>query len=322
MTTAAPAPTPTTSRRRLRTWLALGVGAAVLTVAVVFGLRLHGAFSLLNSGERVDLDGRLAFVHCRGSGSPTIVLEHGLGSSGVEWRAVQDELAGANRVCWRSRAGMGFSDPIPQGQTQTAGQAANDLSRVLAAADVPGPYLLVGHSFGGHVVRLFADQRPDEVVGVVLVDSTHEDQVDLLRQHLSPGAWAEVSGLFGTDNPERMDFAASAGEVAQAGDLADLPLVVLEATVQQSDAEGAGISPATAAEIDRVMAERWPDLQSDLARLSTTSRHAAVEGSGHFIQNDDPQAVVDAVHWTLRPEHWALQPEHWILQPEHWVVDR
>ncbi len=86
----------------------------MLLVAAVIGLRVYNAFALLASGEKVDLGGgREMFVACEGSGSPTILLEHGLGSSGAEWQEVQDRLAETNRVCWRSRAGQGFSDPHP-----------------------------------------------------------------------------------------------------------------------------------------------------------------------------------------------------------------
>lgn len=88
--------------------------------------------------------------------------------------------------------------------------------------------------------------------------------------------------------------------MAGAGDLGDLSLALLDAGQQESDAQEAEISLAPAAEIDRTMAELWPRLQSDLARLSTTSRHTEVERSAHFIQNDDPTAVVDAVHRVLR----------------------
>ncbi len=287
-------------RWRWRNLLAVGSGVFVLLVAAVIGLRVYNAFALLASGEKVDLGGgREMFVACEGSGSPTILLEHGLGSSGAEWQEVQDRLAETNRVCWRSRAGQGFSDPHPgegsrDERTRTAADSADELALLLATADIRGPYVMVGHSFGGYVVRLFTDRQPD-VVGMVLVDSMHEDQIRLLRQTLRPEAWDEVGGLLGTANPEGLDVTASADQVAATGDLGNLPLVVLEAGQQASNAADAGISETTATEIDAAMAEQWPRFQADLARLSSDASHRRVDASGHFIQIDDPGAVVDAV---------------------------
>ena len=283
---------------RARFWGFVTAGGVVLVLLGVMGPKVYGAFSLLNRGDEIDFGGREMFVLCQGSGSPTILLEHGLGSSGTEWQAVQDELAETNLVCARSRAGMGFSDAISDGSTQTAQHAVDDLEMLLVAADIPGPYVLVGHSFGGYVVRLYADQHPEDVVGMVLVDSTHEDQVQLLQRRLSAASWSEVAGLFEADNPEHMDFEASTHQVARTTPLGDLPLVVLEADHQQTDAGAAEISAVAAAEIDSVMRQLWPELQVDLAALSTVGRHVRVKASGHFIQIDNPGAVVDAIRST------------------------
>ncbi len=284
---------------RLRRWRLPIVAALVLLVGAgaVLGPRVYEAFSLLNSGEEVDVGGRTVFIRCSGSGEPTVILEHGLGSNGHEWIDVQERLDDTHRVCFVSRAGMGFSDPAPQ-TIRTAQDAVDDLSAVLEMEAIDGPLVLVGHSFGGFVVRLFAAQHPETVAGMVLVDSAHEEQAAILQRELSPTAWGEVAGLYESAvNPERMDFVASAAQVAPHRSLGGVPLVVLEAGDQAL--EGGGISPASASEIEAVMAEHWPIMQADLSSLSTDGRHEVVADSGHFIQREQPDAVAAAISSVL-----------------------
>ncbi|MDH3399188.1 MAG: alpha/beta hydrolase, partial [Acidimicrobiia bacterium] len=268
-------------------------------VVGTLGFRVYGALSLLAGGERVDIGGRHIFIACSGFGSPTVILEHGLGANGFDWKKVQDTIDDTTRVCYTSRAGMGFSDPAPGDGVRIMQDAVDDLSAVLAAAEVPGPYVLVGHSAGGFVVRLFADQHPGEVVGMVLVDSTHEDQTARLRAEVSPKTWSEVSGFFGSDNSENMDLEASSAQAAAAGDLGDMPLVVLEAGQEEPEAPPPGISQAAADEVNAVLRSLGPELQLDLAELSTNGTHILVRGSGHFIQLDRPDAVIDAINSIL-----------------------
>ncbi|MCP4964539.1 MAG: hypothetical protein GY926_04830 [bacterium] len=150
-----------------------------------------------------------------------------------------------------------------------------------------------------NVVRLYADQHPDDIIGLVLVDSVHEQQAQRLRERLSPDSWAEIARLYGSNNPEQMDFEASAAQAAKAGNLGSVPLAVLQADHQQTNPAEAGISEETATETDEIMQELWPQLQRDLANLSTISSHTVVTDSGHFIQTDNPTAVVDAVRSVL-----------------------
>jgi len=284
-------------RKKRKMWIAIAIGSALLLGAL--GLRVYGALSLLASGERVDIGGRHIFIACSGSGSPTVILEHGLGASGFDWKTVQDTIDDTTRVCYGSRAGMGFSDPAPGDGVRTMQDAVDDLSAVLAAAEVPGPYVLVGHSAGGFVVRLFADQHPDDVVGMVLVDSTHEDQTARVRAEVSPKTWSEVAGFFGSDNSENIDLEASSAQVAATDDLGSLPLVVLEAGQEETETPPPGISQAAADEVDAVMRSLANELQLDLADLSTNGTHVLVEESGHFIQIDRHDAVIDAINSVL-----------------------
>ncbi len=121
-------------------------------------------------GELFDVDGRQLHLWCTGNGSPTILLEAGGASSSVQWWPVQEQLAEFSRVCSYDRAGFGWSEPSPSELSFEAG--ARDLKALLSAAEVSGPYILVGHSKGGLHVRTYARLYPDDVAGVLVVLQT------------------------------------------------------------------------------------------------------------------------------------------------------
>jgi pimeloyl-ACP methyl ester carboxylesterase len=135
-------------------------------------------------GRSVDIGGRTLNLYCSGEGSPTVILD---GAIGYGWAPIQREIAKITHVCWYDRAGHGWSDPGPSPRTSAA--MALDLHELLRAAAVPPPYVLVGASFGGFPVRVFAGKYSNEVAGVVLVDSSHEDQ------HEPPSMQAPVNRL-------------------------------------------------------------------------------------------------------------------------------
>ena len=120
-------------------------------------------------------NGRRLNLYCRGEGSPTVVFDSGLGDSTVAWALVQPAIAKKTRACSYDRAGLAFSDAAKR--PNDAKNDAEDLHALLQAAHVTPPYVLVGHSAAGMAVRIFADRYRDEVVGMVIVDGTHEDQI-------------------------------------------------------------------------------------------------------------------------------------------------
>jgi len=124
-------------------------------------------------GKLVDLDGFRLHLHCTGTGSPAIVLDAALGASSLSWSLVQPELAKLSRVCSYDRAGFGWSDAGPM--PRTAGRIADELRTLLDRGGVPPPFLLVGHSFGGLVVQIFAQRFRSETAGMVLVDPAHAE---------------------------------------------------------------------------------------------------------------------------------------------------
>jgi pimeloyl-ACP methyl ester carboxylesterase len=124
-------------------------------------------------GKLVHLDGFRLHLHCSGAGSPSIVLDAALGASSLSWSLVQPELAKLSRVCSYDRAGFGWSDAGPM--PRTAGRIADELRALLDRGGVPPPFLLVGHSFGGLVVQIFAQRFRSETAGMVLVDPAHAE---------------------------------------------------------------------------------------------------------------------------------------------------
>ncbi|UCH60998.1 MAG: alpha/beta hydrolase, partial [Anaerolineales bacterium] len=136
-------------------------------------------------GQLVDVGGYKLHINCMGQGSPTVILEAGWGDYSATWTYVQPEVAKTTRVCSYDRAGYGWSEP--NSHPRTANAEVEELHTLLVNAKVQGPYVLVGHSLGGMLMRVYAHNYPDEVVGMVLLDSVHEEQYTRL-----PGAMKSI----------------------------------------------------------------------------------------------------------------------------------
>ena len=274
----------------------------VLLCAAAFAARApgqdaRGASGGTPSSDRlVDVGGgrRLRLV-CSGAGAagaPTVLLESGAGNDSAAWNRVQPGVAKFARVCSYDRAGLGGSDPVPAPRTVVA--VAEDLHALLSNAKVAGPYILVGHSLGGILVRLYASFHPAEVVGVVLVDSAHEDEPDrglalipretfkeMLKQ-MGPGDLTPRSG-------EQID-GCSIRAVMNALDWhSRVPLVVL--TQGRPYGPDMVAVPSIAPQAYRLHLE----LQRDLARRSPKGRQVIARKSGHGIHQEQPELVVEAV---------------------------
>src|SRR5215207_8057097 len=238
------------------------------------------------TGKRVDIGGRALFISCAGSGSPTVVLEAGSGNSAETWVGVQPEVARFTRVCSYDRAGLGQSDPAPSG-VRTVQDSVDDLHALLAAADISGPIVLAGHSFGGLITRLYASQYPDDVAGVVLVDGMPPDllasALALLPAEERRETFTIMRGLHPQD-PEHLDIIAS-GIWVMAHPPAPVPTVVL----------AAGLHGAPGASPDPAFEDLWAELQREQARVLDARFVPVLEGD-HFIQQDRPEVVIEAIH--------------------------
>jgi pimeloyl-ACP methyl ester carboxylesterase len=179
---------------RVKRWIGrglLGLLVLVITAAVVgacyqaFGNRAD-ARRFPQQGKSVSLgpafDNLTLSIDCRGQGSPTVILDSGLGVPAIGWNPVQTEVAKFARVCSYDRAGYGWSDA--SSAPRTSMQIVKELHALLEAAGEKGPYILVGHSFGGYNVRVYNGQYPNDVAGMVLVDASHEDQNDRMSPAL------------------------------------------------------------------------------------------------------------------------------------------
>ena len=236
----------------------------------------------------VDIGDRSLLLRCRGSGGPTVVLEAGLADDLSTWDAVQESVSARTRVCAYNRANIGVSDAAPK--PRTTADMVDDLEHLLAAADEPPPYVLVGFSFGGLVVQQFAATHPDDVAGVVLVESNHPDEQRQFESHLTRRQIqedrAEVAG-----NPEGADVFSSFDEVRSAGPLPDVPLVVVTAGVPE------GWPPGWNPRVFNRLRSRQ---QADLANLVPGGRQMFARQSGHRVPDEQPEVVVRAITtcWT------------------------
>ena len=187
MNTMRPAPDPIAAsrpRRRKNTFLGWvrRIVLAVLGLVVALVAAGVGYEAIMSAGDTeryppagrlVDVGGHRLHLHCAGDGSPTVIMEGGSGGNILHWMTVQPLIGMSTRVCAYDRAGMGWSEPGPLPRTPQ--RIVAELHTLLVAAGVPGPYVLVGHSLGGKYVRLYANEYPQDVAGMVLIDSRHED---------------------------------------------------------------------------------------------------------------------------------------------------
>jgi pimeloyl-ACP methyl ester carboxylesterase len=231
-----------------------------------------------------------------------VILESGLNDTAAVWSAVQGAVARTTRVCSYDRANVlgganDLSDPgASTPRLRSAAELVTDLHALLGAAAVPGPYVLVGHSVGGLLVRLYAATYPEEVVGMVLVDATHEDNWARLEEEIGPELWPTAVALFtqavtgGVLEP--LDLEVTAAQVRDAREerpLQPMPLVVLTHT-QPPDA--ATLLPGLSVEASERL---WREHQADLTMLLPDSQQILAEQSGHYIQHDRPDLVIDAI---------------------------
>jgi pimeloyl-ACP methyl ester carboxylesterase len=297
--------------------------------------------------QLVDMDhGRRMNIYCRGSGSPAVILDAGLGGDTTAWATVHPLIAAKTKACAFDRAGLGFSDRASR--PNTVRNNAEDLHALLKAAKVPPPYVLVGHSSAGMNIRVFADRYPDEVVGMVAVDVSHEDQstrlwpigvagqkeqwdaglqdsetcVEHAKKGLVKGSpeYKKCIADIGVRDPrfsdaindaqermaltahwqaavaseQRAVYYASADETrATRKSFGSIPIIVLtHAPYPKAKDE--------TQEERNVRTLLWETMHNEIAAMSTRGINIIVPNTGHYIQFDKPQVVVDAVNQALQ----------------------
>jgi pimeloyl-ACP methyl ester carboxylesterase len=266
-------------------------------------------------GRQIDIGGRRMHLWCVGRGEPTVVIDAGLGASAAEWQPVMERVGGHARICAYDRAGYGWSDPGPA--PRTSSQHANDLYLLLLNAGESGPFVLVGHSYGGYNAQLFARRYPFLVAGLVLVDASHPEQIERFLAppygiRVAPSNRLGVVRFGETPRPhpalpararelaayqyrhwrprraissEMLGFADSARELRAERPLPPVPLVVLT--------RGRRVWPAGAH--GDALESLWLSLQAELAAQSPVAAHLLARDSGHQIHLDQPELVAFAV---------------------------
>jgi pimeloyl-ACP methyl ester carboxylesterase len=266
-------------------------------------------------GRMVSVGSHRLHLYCIGRGSPTVVLEPGMGMDWVSWRQVSLPLAAKNEVCMYDRGGYGWSDagPLPR----TAVELATELHSLLSNASVPGPYLLVAHSFGGYIARIYASRFGETLSGVVMVDALQEENghvpVDRrgLRTLIPPLGSERLKRLYQgeealppdlKDAPkayrDRFLFASSLRQLKyERNEFDSLPLTEVEL-------QGAAFPSSLPLTV--ITAGRNPlhwERQARLAGMSESGKHVRAEESGHAVQLSQPDVIVEAVEEMIRKDN-------------------
>ncbi len=296
----------------------------VLTVALVLLFVLTQSVSAEDNitnpyarpGMLVNIGTHYMHIYCLGEGVPAVILDTGLGGSSLEWINIQKTLANHTRICIYDRSGYGWSYPGPGPRTSSL--IADELFLLLNEAGVDGPYVLVGHSFGGYNMQIFASRYQYKTAGLVLVDSSHAEQIErfaappinvklipsvkgkfLIARYKHPKVHFELPdelkkvviamqgriSMQRTVSDELQHFHQSAVEVKSAGVLPNVPLIVLTRgqRVWPNDQQG------------DLMEQLWFQLQSELALRGSYYAHYVAKRSGHNIHLDQPHLVIDAI---------------------------
>jgi pimeloyl-ACP methyl ester carboxylesterase len=281
-------------------------------------------------GDFVEVNGHKMHFYCTGASdanAPTVILEAGLNDSWLSWYKVQPAVANFARVCSYDRAGVGWSDAQPA--EPDSQNIALTLHTLLSSAGMKPPYILVGHSSAGLFVRVYQKMHPGDVAGMVLVDSSHPDEMNRLPSQIANGrdqrrrkfqllklampfgvprftkrcgdGPAEICDLLRTAQcrnqwmetqlAEFDAFDKSADEARQSRMLGTIPLVVISHDPQIGGRPGA-LAPDVAAQAEIA----WDQMQEELSHLSTNGKHVVAQGSAHYIQFDRPDLVIDAIH--------------------------
>ena len=250
-------------------------------------------------GTMIDVGGYSLYLNCTGLGSPTVILESGLSGDFTSWNTTQPEIAKFTRVCSYDRAGLSYSNPGPT--PRDAKLTTSDLHTLLTKANIAPPYILVGHSFGGLLIRRYYFEYPNDVVGMIFIESLHEDWWDNALTILPTDTTNDTVRLGnfrsylteGWQNPESnyegMDISAVVEQIHEMGNFGNLPVTVL--TAETFDVLNSGLPP----DLESDLANLFREEQGRIAALSTVGMQTIISNSGHDMPHDNPHAVIQAI---------------------------
>lgn len=279
------------------------------------------------TGKLIDVGGYNLHINTSGEGGPTVVLDAGGGCFSLDWSLVFPEVAKFTRVCSYDRAGYGWSEESPL--ERTSENIVEELHTLLQKANIPKPYILVGHSFGGANMRLYASRYPEEIFGLILVDATHEEAFEkmpklsfnynialflsyfggmrFIQKHIpiiektlavfSPNiqqiyrAFTCTSKYFRTVSKETTCGDKSMEQLKHSRFPEEKHLIVISAGNFILNNEEFGISREEQSEANTI----WKALQEDLVTKSPTGRHLIAEHSDHMIPRKQPEIIIEAI---------------------------
>ncbi len=256
--------------------------------------------------ELVDVGTHRLYIHCVGTGKPTIVIDPGVGETYESWESMIESLSHETRVCAYDRTGYGQSEPGPM--PRDSQRAADELQLLLANSGETGPFLLVGHSLGALNMQLYAHSYPEEVTGLILLDPPPlawmmgevfpelrelfieemialREAADAASASSDPDVGANTAYLNAVASEFEEFFGRSAERVAEIHSFGELPLDVVGATEPDP---GFG-------EFAQAYRQFWNEESQRLAGKSESGKFILAEGSSHHIHLDAPQVVIDAI---------------------------
>lgn len=283
-------------------------------------------------GKMIDIGGYRLHMHVEGVGTPTVILDAGAGGIGLSWELIRPTIAKITRVVTYDRAGLGWSDPSPY--LRDAATMALELHAMLTNADIKAPYILVGHSLGGVIARQFAAKYPNEVAGLVMVDSAHEQQMKHFPQAMVKMV-DSMKGMFAVMKlVSKLGIFALKPNLISIGGNGKLPndLVLqmqrvmasskshAEAMIAESESvyaagtqpvytlgdmpltvishgqlDGNAVPPSLGQQVRDDYEAAWQKLQVEITSLSTRGRRIVAERSGHNVIFDQPEIVIESV---------------------------
>ena len=292
----------------------------LISISCIYSSSVHAdpGFSFNSMpGKLVNIGTHRLHIYCLGNGRPVVIIDSGLGGFSLEWKKIQSSLSEKVMVCTYDRTGYGWSETGTE--PRTTRQIVSELHSLLVKAEIPGPYILVGHSFGGYNIRYFASLYQESIAGLVLIDASHPDQLDRMPEPevrpvnrnvnsititrsipVIPENYPEDvrqqafimmanSKAIQTYNMEWENFRLSANQVNQLNYLPDVPLTVIT--------RGKRVWPhdAFGDESEKV----WTVLQDELSTLTSQSTHLIASRSGHLVHLDEPELVISAIEKTV-----------------------
>jgi pimeloyl-ACP methyl ester carboxylesterase len=255
----------------------------------------------------IDVDGHRLYFSQAGSGPTNVVFESGLGEDSSTWNDVQPQVAKFAHTVTYDRAGLGKSDALsPTAPSRTIKDMAVELHVLIHAANITPPYVLVGHSLGGAIVQVFAHSYPSEVAGLVLVDPEDSRLTDLLHSRMTAADWAARQKAMdsamsdmpaGVKAEQDAAFTTSGFYAAKAIPLPDVPVILLTGTKKNPE------FPGNPLEQDLKL-----ELQNALLTQIPKGKHVFAPNSRHYIQNDQPELVIDAIRRVSLRQNLLTRP--------------